>query len=49
MSTRSKVRDAVSKVLTDRGYDNYADDEPTWEETLDDITNSVLSAIWSED
>lgn len=42
---RTKVKDALDRALSSRGYDDYPADEEIYEEGLDDFTEAVMAVI----
>lgn len=45
MSLERRVREALDRALSARGYDNYPADEEIYEEGLDDFTEAVMAVI----
>lgn len=45
MSLERRVREALDRALSSRGYDNYPADYEIYEEGLDDFTEAVMAVI----
>jgi hypothetical protein len=45
---RKKIREALDRSLSSRGYDHYPEDQEIYEEGLDDFADDVLKVLEEE-